>query len=190
MSETLSATMATARPPRLEFDALYRTACGDVYAYVASLVGDAATAEDVTAIAFERAYRKRRSFDPRRGSPRQWLFTIARNASLDELRRRKRSATPIADAGERGSIVLAGGSAVAAGGARATADGHDDPAADRADQVRTAIASLSPRDRDLIALKFYAGLSNAEIATTLGISESNAGTRVHRALSALREACS
>jgi RNA polymerase sigma-70 factor (ECF subfamily) len=175
MSDTLSATMAAARPPTLEFDALFRTAGGDVYAYVASLVGDAATAEDITAAAFERAYRKRRSFDPRRGTPRQWLFTIARNASLDELRRRKRSATLVPDAERH---------------VDATAAAVDDGGGERSDVVRAAIASLAPRDRDLIALKFYAGLSNAEIGTTLGISESNAGTRVHRALSALREACS
>ncbi len=173
MTDTLSATMAAARPPRLEFDALYRTTCADVYAYVVSLVGDAATAEDVTALAFERAYRKRRSYDAKRGTPRQWLFSIARNAGLDELRRRKRSATLVPDAGDQ----------------VATADGAvDDAGAERTDAVRTAISSLHPRDRDLIALKFYAGLSNAEIASTLGISESNAGTRLHRALGALREA--
>lgn len=176
MSETLSASMAAARPPRLEFDALYRTTCADVYAYVAQLVGDAATAEDVTALAFERAYRKRRSYDAGRGTPRQWLFSIARNAGLDELRRRKRSATLVPDAGER---------VAAADGTEA-----DDASAERSDAVRAAIGSLHPRDRDLLALKFYAGLSNAEIATTLGISESNAGTRLHRALGALREACS
>jgi RNA polymerase sigma factor (sigma-70 family) len=174
MSETLSATMTAARLPTLEFDALYRSACGDVYAYVVSLVGDPATAEDVTAAAFERAYRKRRSFDPRRGTPRQWLFGIARNAGLDELRRRKRAATPVPDPG----VHVAKG------------QGADDDASERADAVTRALASLPPRDRDLIALKFYAGLSNAEIATTLGVSESNAGTRLHRALSALREACS
>ncbi len=155
---------------------MYRTTCADVYAYVVSLVGDAATAEDVTALAFERAYRKRRSYDAQRGTPRQWLFSIARNAGLDELRRRKRSATLVPDAGEH-----------TAGAAKA--DGTADEAGgERADDIRAAIARLHPRDRDLIALKFYAGLSNAEIASTLGISESNAGTRLHRALGALREA--
>jgi RNA polymerase sigma-70 factor (ECF subfamily) len=55
--------------------------------------------------------------------------------------------------------------------------------------VRAALAGLDPRDRELIALKFHAGLDNAEIAKVLGISSSNAGTRVHRALTRLREAC-
>lgn len=173
MSDTLSATIATARPPSLEFDRLYRTACADVYAYVRSVVGDDATAHDITATAFERAYRKRRRFDPQRGTPRQWLFAIARNAALDELRRRGRAATPVADAGER-----------------IAAPAPDDDAGERGDRVRLAIAALPPRDRDLIALKFYAGLSNAEIADTLGVSESNAGTRLHRVLTTLRKACS
>ena len=44
-------------------------------------------------------------------------------------------------------------------------------------------------ERELIALKFFAGLSNAEIAAVLGISESNAGTKLHRAVNKLREAC-
>ena len=51
------------------------------------------------------------------------------------------------------------------------------------------MANLDPRERELIALKFHAGLSNAEIADVLGVSASNAGTRVHRALARLREAC-
>jgi RNA polymerase sigma-70 factor, ECF subfamily len=48
---------------------------------------------------------------------------------------------------------------------------------------------LTPRERELVALKYFAGLSNSEIAAVLGISESNAGTRLHRVLDKLREAC-
>ena len=62
-----------------------------------------------------------------------------------------------------------------------------DPA--RRATVRAALAGLEPRDRELVALKFFAGLDNAEIAGVLGISPSNAGTRVHRAVQRLREAC-
>src|SRR5215213_11310933 len=77
----------------LDFEALYRAARDDVYAYVATLLRDRAAAEDVTAATFERAYRKQRSYKPARGSERAWLFGIARNAALDELRQRKRAAT-------------------------------------------------------------------------------------------------
>ena len=61
---------------------------------MASLLRDRSAAEDVTAQAFERAYRKRSSYRARRGSMEAWLFGIARNAALDELRRRRRRAEP------------------------------------------------------------------------------------------------
>src|SRR4029450_321291 len=63
-----------------------------VYAYVASLLRDRSASEDVTAQAFERAYRKRRSYRATRGSMDAWVFGIARNAALDELRKRRRRA--------------------------------------------------------------------------------------------------
>ena len=74
------------------FAELYERTFPRIYAYVASLLRDRAAAEDVTSQAFERAYRKRRSYRPARASMDAWLFGIARNAALDELRRRKRRA--------------------------------------------------------------------------------------------------
>jgi RNA polymerase sigma-70 factor, ECF subfamily len=159
-------------PAAASFEALYRASAEAVFAYVASLLRDRSAAEEVTAAAFERAFRKRRSFDPRRGTQRAWLFGIARNAALDELRRRKRNAEL--------SVEPAGDEAAPEGEAEA---------AERRATVRAALATLEPRDRELIALKFHAGLNNAEIADVLGVSASNAGTRVHRALTRLREAC-
>jgi RNA polymerase sigma factor (sigma-70 family) len=154
------------------FDALYRATVDDLYAYVATLVRDRTAAEDVVAATFERAYRRLRTYDPRRGTRRQWLFGIARHAALDELRRRRRVATLAAEPGAADDALDAG---VADPVRRAT--------------VRAALAGLEPRDRELVALKFFAGLDNAEIAGVLGISASNAGTRLHRAVLRLREAC-
>jgi RNA polymerase sigma-70 factor (ECF subfamily) len=150
----------------LDFDALYRSTRDDVFGYVATLLHDRAAAEDVTALAFERAYRKRKSYDPRRGSQRSWLFGIARNAALDELRRQKRTA-PLE--------------------AEPIAPEDDLDRALRRAAVRTALAELPARERELIALKFHAGLDNSELADVLGVSVSNAGTRLHRALNKLRE---
>ena len=96
--ETLTSTQAEPAQAAWErFEALYRSSRDDVYAYVFTLLRDRAAAEDVTALAFERAYRRRRTFDRRRGEERAWLFGIARNAALDELRRRRRLATLVAD---------------------------------------------------------------------------------------------
>jgi RNA polymerase sigma-70 factor (ECF subfamily) len=154
----------------LDFDALYRDARDDVYAYAATLLRDAGAAEDVTAQAFERAYRKRGRFDARRGSPRAWLFGIARNAALDELRRRKRAATAEIPAPP-------------------PAPGPDELAeqAARREAVRRALSRLAARDREVIALRYHAELSTAELAAVLGVSQTNAGTLLHRAMTKLRE---
>ena len=55
--------------------------------------------------------------------------------------------------------------------------------------LREAMAGLELRERELIALRFFAGLCHAEIAQVLGVSASNAGTRLHRAIDKLRRAC-
>ena len=55
--------------------------------------------------------------------------------------------------------------------------------------MSAALATLSARERELIGLKYFAGLGNAEIAAVIGVSESNAGTKLHRAMEKLRKAC-
>ncbi|HEX4671469.1 MAG TPA: sigma-70 family RNA polymerase sigma factor, partial [Solirubrobacteraceae bacterium] len=177
-SEGVTGTVATPEQGATQtswerFERLYRSSRDDVFAYVATLLGDRSTAEDVTELAFERAYRRRRTFDRRRGEERAWLFGIARNAALDELRRRNRHATLVVD--------------------------PEDPAADAPDDgaevalartvVREALSKLPAREREIIALKFHGGLSNAELARVLGVSESNAGTLLHRTMEKLRKAC-
>ena len=102
-----------------------------------------------------------------------WLFGIARNAALDELRRRKRRAGLEGDHEDSGAPTL---------------DDHAEIAL-RRQTVRAALESLDGRERDLIALKFAGGLSHAEIGRILGMSESAVGTRLHRTITKLREAC-
>jgi RNA polymerase sigma-70 factor (ECF subfamily) len=99
------------------------------------------------------------------------LFGIARNAALDELRRRRRTAALLSDP----SGVV-----------------RDDEVADvtlRRTAVQSALAKLSAREREIVALKFHAGMSNAELARVLGVSESNAGTLLYRTMEKLRKAC-
>jgi RNA polymerase sigma-70 factor (ECF subfamily) len=154
------------------FDALFRSCAADVHAYAISLLGDRAAAEDVTALAFERLYRARSRLDRGRGTPRAWLFAIARNAALDELRRRARR--PDLELGENTSE-------------RDMTDAIED--VERRETVREALSALAPREREIVLLKFHGQLTNGELARALGISESNAGTRLHRALLRLRDRC-
>jgi RNA polymerase sigma factor (sigma-70 family) len=173
VSTTVSVPVTASPPPlALDLEALYRGARDEVFAYVATLLHDRAAAEDVTAAAFERAFRKQRSYDARKGTPRAWLFTIARNAALDELRRRKRSASLTAEPAD----------------ASAVAPEDEADAAVRRAAVRAALGGLPAREVEIIALKFHGGLDNAELARVLGVSVSNAGTQLHRAMTKLREA--
>src|SRR4051794_24474804 len=174
MTQTLAMALPV-NPLRVEldFEALYRSNRDDVYAYVAGLLRDRPAAEDVTALAFERALRRRRQFNPRRGSARQWVFGIARHAALDELRRRGRRGELPEDLPDERSVASEDAAELAL----------------RRETVRRGLAQLAPRERELVALKYFAGLSNSEIAGVLGVSESNAGTLLHRALTKLREAC-
>ena len=158
---------------QVAFEELYRSSRDDLYAYVAGLLRDPAAAEDVTAAAFERAYRKHHRFNPARGTPRAWLFGIARNAALDELRRRSRQAELPGEVPDE--LAVSPQDAGAAALLRVA--------------VRTALDGLAPRERELVALKHFAGLTNAEIAGVIGTSESNAGTMLHRTMEKLREAC-
>src|SRR3954451_10591108 len=135
-TDVSTAAVATARErvdeTRVAFEALYRESRDDVYAYVAGLLRDRSAAEEVTSQAFERAWRKRRQIDKKRGTPRAWLFGIARNAALDDLRRRSRTtrdADPETDGGD-------------------FAAGPADAAIDRA-LLRQALGSLNGREREL-----------------------------------------
>jgi RNA polymerase sigma factor (sigma-70 family) len=172
-TDVSTAAVATAREKidetRVAFEALYRECRDDVYAYAAGLLRDRSAAEEVTSQAFERAWRKRRQIDRKRGTPRAWLFGIARNAALDELRRRSRTARDT-DPGMDGGDFAANPA---------------EAAVDRA-LLRQALDTLSGRERELVALKFFAGLSNGEIASVIRTSESNAGTRLHRVIEKLR----
>jgi RNA polymerase sigma-70 factor (ECF subfamily) len=156
-----------------QFEALYERTFPRVYAYVASLLRDRSAAEEVTAQAFERAYRKRKSYKSGRGSAEAWLFGIARHAALDELRRLKRRAPLEADPEDMSALAP---------------EDHAEGVV-RRETVRAALTTLEPRERDLVALKFQAGLSNGEIARVLAMSESNVGTKLHRAMEKLRRAC-
>jgi RNA polymerase sigma-70 factor (ECF subfamily) len=166
-------SLAARREETEPFEALYRRSFARAYAYAASLLRDHSAAEEVTAQAFERAYRKRTSYHPSRGSPDAWLFGIVRNAALDELRRLRRRATLSGD----------------------PVDTHVESPPDHAEgvvrreTVRAALHTLDPRERDLVALKFHADLSNREIGEVLGLSETNVGSRLHRVMEKLRRAC-
>ena len=162
---------ATAEPAA--FAAIYDHYFPRVYNYVRYRVGDADVADDLTAQIFERTLMRIGDYRADRGSFAAWLFAIARNAINDHLRaqgrrrwlslellRHQASTKPQPE-----EIVV-----------------RDETRA----ELLAALARLTDRERDLIALKFAAGLTNRRIAELTGLSESNVGVILYRAARRLR----
>jgi RNA polymerase sigma-70 factor (ECF subfamily) len=155
----------------VDWDEVYAEQLPRVYNFFRYRVGDGPVAEDLTSVTFEKAWRGRNRYRRDLGAFGTWLMAIARNVAVDHYRRRRPEA-PLEEAG-----------AVAAPGAS-----PEELAERRSDMERLGgmIATLPERERELIALKYGSELNNREIARLTGLSESNVGTRLHRAVQTLR----
>ncbi len=165
-------TIEAPRPARLDaaptFAAVAEAHLDDVYGYLLYLCRNATLAEDLAGDTFEKALRLWRRFDPRRGSARTWLLTIARSTALDwfraEDRRRRREE----------SVALA--------------DRHEDaPHEGLSPEVAEALSSLTAGEREVIALRIVLDLDGEAAARVLGISQTACSTRLSRALKRLEE---
>ncbi len=153
-----------------DFEALYQVELPRIYNFFRYRVGDGQLAEDLTADTFEKAWRHRERYNRDLAAFSTWLFTIARRVAVDYYRKH-RAETPLDELVD-----------VAAG------ENAEDRAQQRADFARLSVllARLADRDRELVALKYGAGLTNRAIAGLTGLSESNVGVILHRALQTLR----
>lgn len=170
-------TLATSRfwsflvPAReADWDALYELELPRIYNFFRYRVGDGPEAEDLASITFEKAWRARHRYRRDLASFRTWLYAIARNVAIDHFRQ-KRDHAPLEEA-----EGVAGG------------ETPEDAAVRRSDAARLAhlLGLLPERERELLSLKYGAGLTNRAIARMTGLSESNVGTIVHRTVALLR----
>ena len=153
-----------------DWDAVYADQLPRVYNFFRYRVGDGPVAEDLTSITFEKAWRGRNRYRRDLGGFGGWLLAIARNVSVDHYRS-SRPHAPLEDA-----MAVAGGPS------------PEDLAERRSDLARLGglLATLPERERELIALKYGAGLTNRAVAGMTGLSESNVGTLLHRTVQTLR----
>ena len=153
------------------FTDVYRDHLDRVYAYIRYRVASTQEAEDLTGDVFEAAFRQFHEFDSQRASHLTWLLGIARNRLSSHYRRQrlrgffKLSEDIVHDTDLEGDAVE-----------------HAEVL-----EVRRLLRGLPDRDREIIALKFGAGLNNREISRMIGISESNVGTLLYRAVGRLRK---
>lgn len=165
--------VAQAKIEPAAFAALYDHYFSRVYNYVRYRLADAQAADDVTAQIFERMLANIGHYQPERAPFAAWLFAIARNAVSDHLRAARRRRWFSLDAlrdrpdpkPQPEQVTVENESRVA---------------------LLAAVACLNDRECDLIALKFAAGLTNRHIAELSGLSESNVGVSLFRAMRKLR----
>lgn len=158
-----------------EFEAWYVEHKTTVFRYVRFRVATREVAEDVTSVVFMKALRSFDRYDPSRASPKTWLLRIARNAVTDHLRSLRR----------RGSLHV-------------SLDRIPDLVADVPSQEERVIRqeriqrllngsrTLRKADQEILSLRYGGGLSNAEIAEHLDISNNAVAVRLHRALKRLK----
>jgi RNA polymerase sigma-70 factor (ECF subfamily) len=155
----------------LDWDAIYADHAPRVYNYLRFGLGTETDVAELTSRTFEKAWRSRVRYRRELAGFTTWLFTIAKNVRVDYLKGR-RTHLPMDAA------------------ANVSSDGTPEKDAERTSNLsRLALLteSLSDRERELIALKYGAELTNRLIARLTGLSESNVGSILHRAVRALRE---
>ena len=146
------------------FVALYNRYKGPVFAYCAKMLLDRTAAEDTLQETFVRVYENRERLT-RPGSFKAWLFTIARNQCLNQLRRRERQAPmpehPIPSPGETPFSNLM--------------------KSEQVDLVNAYLGRLSPEYREVIVLREYQDLSYEEIAAVTRNTVSSVKSRLFKA---------
>jgi len=157
-----------------DWDQVYTEQLPRVLNFFRYRLGDTAEVEDLTARTFEKAWRARHRYRRDLAGFSTWLLTIARNVAIDHLRARQR---PL------GYEPLDVAAAVPSPGRTPEQQAVHQCEAER---LAALLATLEPRQRELIAMKYGAEMTNRAIAHATGLSESNVGTILHRAVETLR----
>jgi len=154
------------------FERLFEEHSERLFSFLAYRTGSRALAEDLLSETFERVLRSRVRFDPRRGSERRWLYTIALNLLRDHARRHTHEDRVLRTVGAGSSLE------------------EPDPglaAVERRDELHRALATLSEQEREVLALRFGADLKLRDVARIVGDGESAVEGRIYRALRKLRD---
>jgi RNA polymerase sigma-70 factor (ECF subfamily) len=158
------------------FGLLYERYYDRVYRYCRTRTPTHEDSADLTQQIFVQAFQNLRRYSPRGSSFAAWLFRIAHNLVIDAHRQRRQSTIPWDDLPEATALV-------------AREAGPEEAALlnDELTRLRTALTELSPDQRNILALRFAAGLSVREMAAVTGKSESATQMRLWRTLKAIRK---
>ena len=155
------------------FEVVYEFYFSRIYNYARYRVLDGSTADDLTSDIFETVLVKLHTYQPERGPFGAWLFAIARNKVNYHLRKQK----------VRRWLSLEQFKQVAAKGPAPSETAVQN---ETHRELLAAVGQLSDRERELIALKFTAGLTNRTISQMTGLQENHVAVILHRAVKRIR----
>jgi RNA polymerase sigma factor (sigma-70 family) len=138
---------------------------------------DEGLAEDVVQEVFIAFWREPGRFDPARGAFGSWLLTLVHHKAVDAVRREsaiRRRTVPAAEGGEEWSAAPGPGADQAALGAVV------------AGQVRDALGRLPDEQREALALAYYGGYTQREVATLTGVPLGTVKSRMFTGVQRLR----
>jgi RNA polymerase sigma-70 factor (ECF subfamily) len=158
---------------------LYDRHAATVYALARRIVSRLEDAEEVVQDVFAQVWRQAHQYRTERASVAGWIVMLARTRAIDRLRARQ--ARPDEDRGIDASAVAP----VAAAG---PSPEQSALSADVASRVRQALACLPGKERSLLELAYYGGLTHTEIAGKTGIPLGTVKTRIRSGMDALRGA--
>lgn len=160
------------------FERFYDRHSGAAFSLAHRIVGERGAAEDVTQEAFLSIWRSKARYDPARGSVRSWTLGIVRNRAIDALRR---GSSPTRHLDQDDEAVLE---------ARPAEELTDAEVLRRqmAQQVRGAIEGLPSEQSQVIALAYFGGFSQSEIAEMLSAPLGTIKGRMRLGLEKLRTA--
>ncbi len=157
------------------YESWYNTDMPSLFGYLLYQTQDRDLAQELTASTCLRALERLCQFDPSRGKLKDWIFGIARNQLREHVRlqRRRPAQVTLADVAE----------------CLATDEGFELDYDQRETflEVLSHVDSLGEREREIIALRYGAGLSNAEIAPMLAITSNHVAVLLGRAIATLRD---
>jgi RNA polymerase sigma-70 factor (ECF subfamily) len=163
-------------PTEPDVEAWFRDLHPRVYAYVRYRVANLQEAEDLTSEVMERALTHLETYDRRKGAFSTWLFRIAHNTFVNYLRRQKRQSQYQADLGERLEDL-----AIDAPSPEQMAVRKEEIA-----RLLACVRTLSPRQQEILSMRFAGRMTNREIAQILEMNERTVSVTILRALRALR----
>ncbi len=156
------------------FGVLYDFYFQKIYAYTSRRVGHRQTTEDLVSQIFIKAFTKLDTYKKSKGSFKSWLYRVATNTIIDHYRKSGRKK----EVGIDSVFSLESSEKLPDHVAEETFESK---------KISKVISRLKIKEQEIIQLKFFAELSNIEIAETLRISHSYAGVRIYRALKSFKQ---